>query len=118
MPSLSALAGTFTGTAVVVSSSAAQAPNTVITVSASGALSSSSNGCSMTGTVSPRRDSDAFNVSMSFAATGCVSTVAGQTLAGLGSFSSVSKSFTILASNTARTGAVFYLANKRTLPFN
>ena len=112
VPSLATLAGTFTGTAVIVSTGANPGviPDTPITISSSGAISSSSNGCTMTGSASPRSEGNAYNISMSFAATGCATAVAGQTLTGIAYLAT--KSMYIFAPNAARTGGVFYVGTK------
>lgn len=114
VPTLSALAGSYTGTAVVVN--VGNSANTVITVSSSGAISSSSNGCTITGSASPRSDGNAFDVSMTFAASGCDASLAGKTLAGMGYFDSLNKQFYIAAPNAARTGGVFYLGAQSSPP--
>jgi len=110
VPTISALAGTYSGTAVVL---AVASGNTDIVVSSTGALSSSSNGCVMTGTALPRNDGNAYDISMSFAASGCDASIASQTLKGMGYFDSANKQFYIFAPNAARTGGVFYLGAKQ-----
>ena len=110
VPSLATLAGSYTGTAVVVST--VNIPNTPITISSSGAISSSSNGCTMTGTTSPRSEGNAYNISLTFAANGCAAAVAGQTMTGVAYYASATKSMYIFAPNAARTGGVFYVGTK------
>ena len=110
VPSLATLAGTFTGTAMVIS--IGNVPNTVITISSSGAISSSSNGCTVTGSASPSSGGNAYNISMSFAATGCAAAVSGQTLTGTVFYSSAARTRYVFAPNAASTGGVFFVGTK------
>lgn len=110
VPSLATLAGTFTGTAVVVSSGSI--PDTPLTISSSGAISGISNGCTITGSASPRSEGNAYNISLSFGATGCDAAVSGQTLTGTAFYTSANKTMYIFAPNAARTGGVFYIGAK------
>lgn len=108
VPTLATLAGTYTGTSVVASGGGGAA---TIVISPTGALSSPDS-CSITGTVTPRSDSNAYNFSMTFPASGCVAAVTSQTLTGLGVFDTATKQLLIFAPNASRTDAVFYVGVK------
>jgi hypothetical protein len=105
-PSLTAVAGVYSGQAGY--SSGFQA--TVVTVSSSGAIQSTSNGCSMVGTASPRSDANAFNVSLTFGASPCH--FAGQTLTGIAYYDSATKRLYSAAPNAARTDGIAFLEVK------
>jgi hypothetical protein len=105
-PSLAAVAGTYSGQAAFGTGF----QTTVVTVLASGAIQSTSNGCSMTGTATPRSDANAFNVSMTFGAAPCH--FAGQTLTGIAYYDLVTKRLYAAAPNAARSDGVVYLGVK------
>jgi hypothetical protein len=106
-PSLAALAGTFSGQ---VASSAGTQTSTV-TISANGAITTDgSSGCSTSGTVSPRTDGNAYNVSLTFGPSPCV--FANQTLSGVAYFNSAIKRLYAAAPNSARTDGILFVGTK------
>jgi hypothetical protein len=105
-PTLAALAGTFTGQ--VASSAGTQ--TATVTIASSGAISGSSSGCAISGTVSPRSDGNAYNVSLTFGPAPCALT--GQTLTGGAYFRSATKRLYAVAPNSGRTDGVLFVGTK------
>lgn len=105
-PTLSAVAGTYTGQAGLASG----LQTMVISVSATGAISSSSNGCSTTGTSTARSDANAYDVVLTFGPAPC--TFAGQTVLGLAYFDAGTKRLYAATPNTARTAALVFFGTK------
>ncbi len=103
-PTLASITGTFTGQAAAFTGAAA---NATLTVSAAGALSGDASGCAISGSVSPRNDGNAYNVSLQFGAAPCV--FANQSLSGVAYFDTLSSTITILALNAGRTDGVIFL---------
>lgn len=106
VPSLSALAGTFTGT--VAFSLGVQ--SATITVSPTGALSGGGNGCSISGTASPRTDGNVYDILIKFGASPCY--FANQSFTGIGYFNSATNTLYAVAPNAARTDGVIFVGTK------
>lgn len=107
--SLAALAGTFTGTAVTANTK----PTTVqVTVSASGAITlPATNGCSATGTATPRpTGKNVFNISVTFS--GACALGSGTTTNGVGYYDASSKRLLGLALNTSKSDGFIFTAVK------
>jgi len=106
-PSLSTIAGTYTGQALVSAGSQAA----TVTISATGALSGSgASGCALTGTVSPRSDGNVYDFSMTFGSTNCV--FANQTFTGISYYNSVTKKIIAAAPNATRTDGALFVGTK------
>jgi hypothetical protein len=105
-PSLTALAGTYTGQAAM----SAGVQSAVVTIASSGAISSSSNGCTMTGVATPRVDGNAYNVSLSFGASPCF--FANQTLSGVAYFNAATKRIYSVTPNAARSDGLLFVGTK------
>lgn len=103
-PAVASITRTFTGQAAAFTTAAV---NASLTVSAAGALSGDASGCAITGSISPRNDGNAYNVSLKFGAAPC--TFANQTLAGVAYFDTASSTITIVAPNAGRTDGVIFL---------
>jgi len=106
VPTLSSVAGVYSGQAG--SSSGVQA--TTVTISTNGAVSSSSNGCAITGTATPRSDANAFNISLTFGAAPCV--LAGQTVTGVAYYDAPTRRIYAAAPNSGRTNGVLFVGTK------
>jgi hypothetical protein len=105
-PTLAALAGTFTGQ--LASSAGTQAAT--LTIASSGAVSGSASGCALSGTVSPRSDGNAYNVSLTFGPAPC--TFAGQPLTGGAYFRSATKRLYAVAPNSTRSDGMLFVGTK------
>lgn len=106
-PSLTETAGTFTGTAAVLGGTESAS----VTVSTTGALSgSSASGCAYTGTVTPRTDGNAFNVSVTFG--GGVCSNGTSTVNGIAYYAAATKRIYSAASNSAKTNGFIFLGTK------
>lgn len=109
VPTLSAIAGTYTGTAVVVSVGNGAS---TLTISAAGAVSDDSVNCHLTGTVTPRSEGNIYNFTASFPS-GCpTAAIAGKTFAGIAYFDAGAKGLYVMAPNAGRTDGVFYVGSK------
>ena len=107
--SLALLAGTFTGTAVTANT----APTTVqVTVSASGAITlPATNGCSATGTATPRpTGKNVFNISVTYSGTCALGN--GTTTNGVGYYEASSKRLFGLALNTSKSDGFIFAGVK------
>lgn len=106
VPSLAIVAGSFTGQ--VASSAGTQSSS--LTVSANGAVSGASSGCATTGTVSPRSDGNAYDVSLTFGPSPCL--FASQTLTGIAYFNATTKRLYAFMPNAARSDGLIFAGNK------
>jgi hypothetical protein len=105
-PSLATLAGTFAGQAVS-GSTAAQASS--VTISATGALSSTGTGCSATGSVTPRpTGKNIFNVSVTFTGASCA-LGNGTVTTGVASFNPATRQLLSMAMNPAKSDGFIYV---------
>jgi len=101
-PSLAVIAGTYPGQ--IASSSAVQ--STTLAISDTGAISSSSGSCALTGTVAPRSRGNVFNATLVFGGPPCL--FAGQALSGIAYYRSTIQTLYISAPSANRTdGALF-----------
>jgi hypothetical protein len=105
-PLLSAVSGTFNGT--VAFSAGVQAAT--LTVSGTGAITGSAGGCSVTGSLSPRTDANAFNGSITFGPAPCF--FADRTFSGIAYYDSGSRQLVAAAPNAARTDGVLFSGSK------
>jgi hypothetical protein len=109
-PSLTAMAGTFTGTGV----SATTAPQSAsVTISSTGAITvPASLGCSASGTASPRPSGkNIFDVSVTFSGSSCALGNGG-TATGIAYYDTVERSLTVLALNSGKTDGFIYVGSK------
>lgn len=107
VPSLAALAGTFTGQVA----SSAGTENATVTVSSAGAISGSgASGCAVSGSASPRTRGNVFNISLTFGGAPCL--FANQTLSGIAYFNSAAKRLYAVAPNAGRTDGVLFVGVK------
>ena len=107
VPSLAALAGTFTGQVA----SSAGTENATVTVSSAGAISGSgASGCAVSGSASPRPRGNIFNISLTFGGAPCL--FANQTLSGIAYFNSAAKRLYAAAPNASRTDGVLFVGVK------
>jgi hypothetical protein len=100
-PAVASITGTFNGQAAAFTGAAAAA---TLTVTAAGTLSGD---CGLTGSISPRNDGNAYNVSIKFGDPSCA--FANQTLSGVAYFDSATSTITILAPNAGRTDGVIFV---------
>jgi hypothetical protein len=106
-PSLTALAGTFTGQAAT----SAGVETATVTIQSSGSLSGTgSSGCNFTGTATPRAHGNVFNVSISFGAAPCL--FANQTLSGIAFFDANAKRLYTATPNETRTDGALFVGTK------
>lgn len=106
-PSLSALAGTFTGTGVVSGGS----ESATVTLAASGALTgSSASGCTFTGTAAPRTDGNAFNLTVTFGGGPCA--LGTQAVTGIAYFDASERRVYGAALNSAKTNGFIFSGTK------
>ncbi len=105
-PSLASVAGTFTGQVSLSAGTQAAA----VTVSSAGAISGSSNGCSLTGAATPRSDGNAYNLSITFGAAPCF--FANQTFSGVAYYDPATKRLYAVAPNAARSDGVLFVGAK------
>ena len=105
-PSLSSLAGTFSGQ-VALSQGVQTA---TFTISPAGTVNGSGNGCSFTGSVTPRTDGNAYNVRVTFGASPCFFT--NQTLSGLAYYNTQTKRLYAAAPNASRSDGVLFIGSK------
>jgi hypothetical protein len=106
-PSLTALAGIFTGQ---VASSAGQEA-AIVTVQPDGTVTGTgSSGCGFTGAVTPRARGNVFYVAVSFGGAPCL--FANQTLSGVAFFDPNTKQLYAAAPNATRTSGVLFVGTK------
>jgi hypothetical protein len=106
-PTLTALAGTYTGTAA----SPAGAESATLTVTAGGAITGAgASGCTLTGTVAPRSQGNAYDATITFGGAPCLA--ANTTVTGGIYFDAASKRAYAVALNAARTDGVIYTGTK------
>jgi Excalibur calcium-binding domain len=105
-PSFAVVAGTFNGQFASI----AGVQTATVTVSPTGQISSTSNGCTMTGSAVPRSDSNVYNVTVTFGPSPC--RFANQSLSGIGYFDSATKRLYAAAPNSARSDAAIFLGTK------
>ena len=105
--SLDTVHGSYTGQ---VATSAGLETATV-TVNPSGALSGTGvSGCTVSGTVSPRTDVNAYNITVSFGPSPCL--FAGETFAGVAAFDGDDKRLYAAAPNASRTDGILFVGTK------
>ena len=109
-PSLSALAGTFSGTGVSGGSPVQNAP---VTISSNGAISvPSSLGCSASGTAVPRPSGkNIFNVTVTFNGSNCA-LGNGTTTAGIAYYDVPTRQLLVMALNSGKTDGFIYIGAK------
>lgn len=108
-PSLTTLAGTYTGQVAV----SVGAEDAVVTVSDTGAVTGiGASGCTITGSASPRSSGNVYNLSITFGGAPCY--YAGQTLSGIAYYDSdpSDKRLYAAAPNAARTGGFLFVGMK------
>jgi len=105
-PTLAAVAGTYTGQVAL----SVGIQTATLTVSSGGAIAGIGNGCSFTGTATPRTDGNAYNASITFGGAPCF--FANQTFAGIGYFDAPNKRLYAAAPNAARTDGVLFVGTK------
>jgi len=106
-PSVSTLAGTFTGQVAF----SLGVENAVVTVANNGSLSGSgASGCTITGSVTPRSDGNAFTTSVTFGGAPCY--FANQTFTGISYFDAPTKRLYTAAPNSARSDGVIFVGTK------
>jgi len=105
-PLLANIAGTYTG--VVATSTNRDVGSATITPS--GAVSGTVSGCSYSGTVTPRSDSNTYDLSVTFGAAPCL--FAGQTLAGLAVYDANARRLYAMAPNASRTDGFVVVGTK------
>jgi hypothetical protein len=103
-PTLAAITGTFSGNIAPVIGAAQAA---TLTVSAAGALTGDASGCALSGSISPRNDGNAYNVSLKFGASPCM--FANQTLSGLAYFDAATSTISVVAPNAGRSDGVVFM---------
>ena len=107
VPSLTTLAGTFSGQVA----SSAGAENATVTLSAAGAISGSgASGCAVSGSAAPRARGNVFNISLTFGGAPCL--FANQTLSGIAYFDAAAKRLYAAAPNAGRTDGVLFVGVK------
>jgi hypothetical protein len=106
-PTLAAVAGTYSGQ--VAFSQGIE--NATITVSSSGAITGAgASTCGVSGSVVPRTDGNAYNVTVSFGGAPCY--FAGQSFSGIAYYDSDAKQLYAAAPNSARTDGVLFVGSK------
>ncbi|MBE0558610.1 MAG: hypothetical protein IH628_15395 [Proteobacteria bacterium] len=107
VPLLSALSGTFSGQ----SATSAGAVNTAFGISANGVVSgTSTNGCTVTGTATPRTHGNIFDLSLTFGATPC--SMPNQTLTGMAYYSVSTRRLLAATQNGTRTEGFLFVGSK------
>jgi hypothetical protein len=107
-PSLAAIAGTYSGTAVTVDSSPESA---TVTIASGGAITgTSAGGCSFTGAASTHANGNVYDVSVTF--NGGVCTNGTSTVTGVAYFIAAKKELVSTALNSARTNGFLFLGAK------
>lgn len=105
-PSLATLAGTYSGQVAL----SAGVQTATVTVASSGAVSGNGQGCLFSGTVVPRSDANAFNVTVTFGAAPCF--FVGQTFSGIAYYNATARRLYAAAPNAARTDGVLFIGTK------
>ena len=105
-PTLANVAGTYTGQVAL----SVGVQSATVTVSSTGAISGGGNGCSLTGTATPRTDGNAYTLSITFGASPCF--FANQTFTGVAYYNSATKRLYGAAPNAARTDGVLFVGTK------
>lgn len=105
-PTLTALTGTYT--AQVAFSQGVQSG--LVTIDSAGNISASAQGCSSTGTATPRTDGNAYNVRVTFGGSPCF--FAGQTFNGVAYYDAANRTIYAAAPNAARTDGMIVVATK------
>ena len=106
-PSLAALAGNYTGSAVVV----AGRESVTLAVTATGAITGSGvSGCQFTGTAAPRPKGNVYDISVTFG--GGVCSNGSDTVTGIGYFDAATKRLRATALNSARTNGFIFAGFK------
>ncbi len=115
-PTLTALAGSYTGQVGLSTDAAGVQPATVV-MAASGAVSgttrttsTNTSACSFSGTATPRTDGNAYDVALLFSGVSC--TVSTQRFAGIAYFNAATKKLLVAAPNADRTDGVLFLGTK------
>jgi hypothetical protein len=108
IPSLSTVAGAYSGKV----STAAGTELANVTISNTGDITGSGqqSGCAISGSLKPRSDANAYDVSVKFGPAPCL--LANQTLSGISYFDANAKRLYAIAPNTARTDGVLFVGTK------
>lgn len=105
-PSLADAAGTYTGLADL---SVGSLSSTVV-VSSTGALSGGSGGCTLAGSLSPRRDGNAYDVTFTFGPAPCF--FATKTFTGVGYIALATKRLHLVTTNSDRSAGTLFIGSK------
>ena len=106
-PSLTAIAGTYSGSAATTGGS----ESATVTISTSGAISGSgASGCAFSGSATPRAHGNIYNVSVTFAGGVCDNGTS--TVTGVAHFDAATKLLRSAALNSARTNGFIYVGTK------
>jgi hypothetical protein len=106
VPALAVLAGTYTGQVAF----SAGVQSVALSVSATGAIGSASNGCVLSGTATPRTDGNVYNVYIHFGPAPCF--FANQTLVGIAYYDAQTKRVYAAAPNATRSDGFVFLGVK------
>lgn len=108
-PSVSMIAGSYSGTAA---SSSLATENATVTVSNSGAVSGvGSNGCSFTGTISARTRGNAYNTTINFGSVPCM--MPGASLRGIAYFDEATKRLYSVVMTSSRNAGFIFAGSKQ-----
>ncbi|QLI81089.1 hypothetical protein HZU75_05840 [Chitinibacter fontanus] len=107
-PSLATVTGTYAGD--VTTSAGTEGAN--VSISNSGVINGTgtTTGCTITGNITPRTDSNAYDVSLKFGASPCL--FPNQTLTGISYFDASQKRLYAVAPNATRTDGVLFVGTK------
>lgn len=105
-PSLAEIAGAYSGQ--VALSSGTQSGN--VTVTSDGAVSGSANGCAVSGSVTPRVDAYAYDVSLRFGAAPCI--FAGQAFVGIAVFDPATNQLIVGSPDAGRSDGLLFVGSK------
>lgn len=106
VPTLAAVTATYTGT---VAFSQGSQPLSV-TINPTGGVTATGNGCTSTGSATPRTDGNAYNFTITFGPSPCF--FAGQTFTGIAYLDAVAKRLYAAAPNAGRTDGVLFLGTR------
>jgi hypothetical protein len=106
VPTLAAVAGNYTGQVAF----SAGVQSIALNLSTTGVISSTSNGCTLSGSATPRSDGNAYVLSLRFGPAPCF--FSNQTLTGLAYYDAAAKRVYAAAPNAARTDGVVFLGVK------
>jgi hypothetical protein len=106
VPTLASLAGTYTGQVAF----SAGLQSIALNVSTTGVISSVSNGCTLSGSATPRTDGNAYVLSIHFGPAPCF--FSNQTLTGLAYYDAATKRVYVAAPNATRSDGVVFLGVK------